>query len=105
VRTIVECVPNVSEGRDPETVAEAVRASPGVQLLDVSSGVSHRRGVRTFLGEVAALRAGVAKAIRYFKRRFRYLEASVWSPPRWGMPLWPLVAIALASLSYHRGRS
>lgn len=67
----MECVPNVSEGRDPETVAEAVRASPGVQLLDVSSGVSHRRGVRTFLGEVAALRAGVAKAIRYFKRRFR----------------------------------
>jgi glutamate formiminotransferase/formiminotetrahydrofolate cyclodeaminase len=51
---IVECVPNFSEGRDPaiiEAIAEAIRAVPGVQLLDVDPGESTNRTVMTFVGE------------------------------------------------------
>jgi glutamate formiminotransferase / formiminotetrahydrofolate cyclodeaminase len=51
---IVECVPNFSEGRDPaiiEAIAEAVRQSPGVKLLDVDPGESTNRTVVTFVGE------------------------------------------------------
>jgi glutamate formiminotransferase / 5-formyltetrahydrofolate cyclo-ligase len=62
MRTIIECVPNVSEGRDAARVAEiadAVRAVPGVRLLDVSSDTSHNRSVLTFVGDAAAVRAGV----------------------------------------------
>jgi len=62
MRTIIECVPNISEGRDPasiEAIASAVRATPGVRLLDVSSDTSHHRSVLTFVGDAAALRAGV----------------------------------------------
>ncbi len=63
MRTVIECVPNISEGRDRERVreiADAVRATPGARLLDVSSDPSHNRSVLTFVGDTAALRAAVA---------------------------------------------
>jgi glutamate formiminotransferase / 5-formyltetrahydrofolate cyclo-ligase len=63
MRTVIECVPNISEGRDRERVreiADAVRATPGARLLDVSSDTSHNRSVLTFVGDAAALRAAVA---------------------------------------------
>jgi glutamate formiminotransferase len=62
MRTVIECVPNISEGRDGERVreiADAVRAASGVRLLNVSSDASHNRSVLTFLGDAAAVRAGV----------------------------------------------
>jgi glutamate formiminotransferase / 5-formyltetrahydrofolate cyclo-ligase len=62
MRTIIECVPNVSEGRDRasiDAIAAAVRAVPAVRLLDVSSDGSHHRSVLTFVGDAPAVRAGV----------------------------------------------
>ncbi len=62
MRTIIECVPNISEGRDRaaiDAVAAAVRGVTGVRLLDVSSDASHNRSVLTFVGDAAAVRAGV----------------------------------------------
>jgi glutamate formiminotransferase len=63
MRTVIECVPNISEGRDAGRVgeiADAVRAVPGARLLDVSSDASHNRSVLTLVGDAAALRAAVA---------------------------------------------
>ena len=51
---LMECIPNISEGRRPEIVqaiADEVRAVPGVTLIDVSSDASHNRSVITFLGD------------------------------------------------------
>jgi glutamate formiminotransferase len=51
---VMECVPNISEGRDldsVERIVEAVRESPGVTLLDYSSDADHNRSVVTYLGE------------------------------------------------------
>jgi glutamate formiminotransferase / 5-formyltetrahydrofolate cyclo-ligase len=62
MRTIIECVPNISEGRDAARVgeiADALRAVPGVRLLDVSSDTSHNRSVLTFVGDAGAVREGV----------------------------------------------
>ena len=62
MRTIIECVPNISEGRDAARVgeiADAVRAVAGVRLLDVSSDTSHNRSVLTLVGDAAAIRAAV----------------------------------------------
>src|SRR5215471_18931783 len=59
---IVECIPNVSEGRRGdlvEAIAAAVRAVPGVRLLDYSSDPSHNRSVFTFAGEPAGVSAAV----------------------------------------------
>ncbi|MBQ3849133.1 MAG: glutamate formimidoyltransferase [Clostridia bacterium] len=64
---IVECVPNISEGRNPEVVEAVVneiRKVPGVTLLDYSSDASHNRSVLTFFGDperVADAAVAVAK--------------------------------------------
>ena len=58
---IIECVPNVSEGRRPDVVAalvDAVRRT-GVRVLDHSSDASHNRSVLTLAGDAPALKAGV----------------------------------------------
>jgi glutamate formiminotransferase len=51
---IIESIPNLSEGRRPEVlerIAEAIRAIPGVTLLDHSSDPSHNRSVYTLVGD------------------------------------------------------
>jgi glutamate formiminotransferase/formiminotetrahydrofolate cyclodeaminase len=51
---LVECVPNISEGRRPEiyeTVAKAAASVPGVTLLNVDPGADTNRTVITFVGE------------------------------------------------------
>jgi glutamate formiminotransferase len=55
---LVEAVPNISEGRRAEVVAEiagAIRKVTGVTLLDVSSDASHHRTVLTMVGSPASL--------------------------------------------------
>lgn len=55
---IVECVPNISEGRRPEiyhAVANAAAAVPGVTLLNVDPGADTNRTVITFVGEPHAV--------------------------------------------------
>ena len=57
---IIESIPNVSEGRRPEVIArlaEAIRQTPGVTLLDQSSDTSHNRSVFTLIGDAPALKA------------------------------------------------
>jgi glutamate formiminotransferase len=60
---IIECIPNISEGRRPEIVREiaaAVGASaPTVRVLDVSSDAEHNRSVLTLAGDAAGLTAGI----------------------------------------------
>ena len=59
---IVECIPNVSEGRRPEIVEQlvsAIRATSGVRLLDSSSDPSHNRSVLTFVGDRDAVKRAV----------------------------------------------
>jgi glutamate formiminotransferase len=64
---LVECVPNVSEGRRPEVVDEIVAAfagaGPEVLVLDTSSDPDHHRTVITLMGPGPALvEAAVAGA-------------------------------------------
>jgi len=59
---LIECIPNVSEGRRIEVVAafaDAVRAIPHVTLLDQSSDASHNRSVLTFVGDAAGVEQAV----------------------------------------------
>lgn len=54
---IVECVPNLSEGRDPSVVVEIIRAMQvsGVSLLDWSMDADHNRSVVTLAGPPEAV--------------------------------------------------
>ncbi|HXD20164.1 MAG TPA: glutamate formimidoyltransferase [Vicinamibacterales bacterium] len=59
---IIECVPNISEGRRATVVAgivDAVRNTSGARLLDYSSDASHNRSVITIAGDAAPLKAAV----------------------------------------------
>jgi glutamate formiminotransferase/formiminotetrahydrofolate cyclodeaminase len=67
---LIECVPNFSEGRRQEVInaiADAIRSTPGVTLLDVESNSDHNRSVISFVGEPAPVRqaalAGSARAV------------------------------------------
>ena len=59
---IIECVPNISEGRRVEVVGrvvDAVRRIRGARLLDYSSDASHNRSVITIAGGAAPLKDAV----------------------------------------------
>jgi glutamate formiminotransferase / 5-formyltetrahydrofolate cyclo-ligase len=71
VASLIECVPNFSEGRRAEVVDEIVRAVSqidGVTLLDFSRDETHNRSVVTFAGAaesvVRAATAAVGRAIQ-----------------------------------------
>lgn len=51
---LVECIPNVSEGRRTEVIeslVSVIKEVPGVVLLDYSSDASHNRSVITMVGD------------------------------------------------------
>src|SRR5919201_368516 len=55
---LIECVPNVSEGRRGDVIdrfADAIRGTEGVRLLDRTSDVDHNRSVFTYAGEPEAV--------------------------------------------------
>jgi glutamate formiminotransferase/formiminotetrahydrofolate cyclodeaminase len=67
--SLVECVPNFSEGRRPEVITairDAIAGVEGVVILDVSSDASHNRTVVTFVAPtgsaVQAAFTGISKA-------------------------------------------
>ena len=66
LNTIMECVPNFSEGRDldkVERIVDAFRGREGVKLLDYSSDKDHNRTVVTVIGEIEPLGDAVIEAI------------------------------------------
>ncbi len=69
---LLECVPNVSEGRDPrviEAIAEAVRAVPEARLADLHSDPDHHRAVFSVIGPPQAVEgAALALAEAVFAR-------------------------------------
>src|SRR5207237_9920508 len=49
-----EAVPNISEGRDASTIdaiADAIRGTAGVTLLNIHSDLDHNRSVFTYVSE------------------------------------------------------
>jgi glutamate formiminotransferase len=68
---LIECVPNFSEGRDAakvEAIVAAMRAVPGVYVLDQEMDADHNRCVITLAGEPEPVAegalAGVGKALK-----------------------------------------
>ena len=67
MKQIVECVPNFSEGRNPDTIeaiAAAVRGVTEVRLLGVEPDKDYNRTVITFIGEPYAVVEAAFRATR-----------------------------------------
>lgn len=58
---VIECIPNVSEGRRAAVIERFVRdiQHTGVRVLDYSSDASHNRSVLTLAGDAARLKEGI----------------------------------------------
>ncbi len=66
MQTIVQCVPNFSEGKDKDKIEKIIdnfRGKNGVKLLDYSSDEDHNRTVVTLVGEPEALKEAVVNAM------------------------------------------
>src|SRR5215469_8822140 len=63
--TLVECVPNFSEGRDKSTVDAIIEAMklPGVYLLDREMDADHNRSVITLVGERDAIEEAAIRGV------------------------------------------
>ncbi len=64
---LIECVPNISEGRDRnkiETIARVVETVDGVKLLNIDAGMSANRTVITFVGPPEAVTEAAFRLIK-----------------------------------------
>jgi len=64
--TVVECIPNFSEGRREEVIqkiADAFRQTSGCKLLDVKPDKDHNRTVYTAIGSGEGIKEAVIKAV------------------------------------------
>ena len=99
---LVECVPNVSEGRRGDAIdrmADAVRSVAGVRLLDRTSDVDHNRSVFTFAGGPAEVEAAAHALVDAALREID-LRSHQGEHPRIGavdvVPFVPLAGMTMA---------
>ena len=99
---LVECVPNFSEGRRPEVVAQivaAIQAIPGAAVLDQSSDADHNRTVVTFVGPPESVEKAAFAAIATAARLIN-LDRHQGEHPRIGatdvVPFVPLRGVTMA---------
>ncbi|HKE88258.1 MAG TPA: glutamate formimidoyltransferase [Vicinamibacterales bacterium] len=99
---IIECVPNVSEGRRADVVksiTDAVAHVDGVRLLDWSSDPAHNRSVLTLAGDAAPLKAAVLTLFDQASRQID-LRSHTGEHPRLGavdvVPFIPIEGVTMA---------
>jgi glutamate formiminotransferase/formiminotetrahydrofolate cyclodeaminase len=100
-KQLIECVPNISEGRDEakiQAIAQVVETVEGVKLLDVDPGKATNRTVITFVGEPEPV---IEAAFLLIKKAAELIDMSKHSGahPRFGATdVCPLVPISNISL-------
>jgi len=100
-KQLIECVPNISEGRDEQkikAITDVVETVEGVKLLDVDPGKATNRTVITFVGEPDNV---IEAAFLLIKKASELIDMSKHSGehPRFGATdVCPLVPIANISM-------
>ena len=95
--SLVECVPNFSEGKDGPTI-DALRAAisgvAAVQLLDVQSDAAHNRSVFTFVAPPAAAAEAAFAAMRVAAERIDLTKHSGEHPRMGATDVVPFVPVS-----------
>jgi glutamate formiminotransferase / 5-formyltetrahydrofolate cyclo-ligase len=99
---LIECVPNVSEGRKTDVVdalVQTLRSVDGVRVLDVSSDAAHNRSVLTVAGDAGPLKAAVIALVGAAVERID-LRSHAGEHPRLGavdvVPFVPIEGVTIA---------
>ncbi len=99
---LIECVPNFSEGRDPDIIRQitaSIEAIDGIRLLNVDPGKATNRTVVTFVGEPEAVIEAAFQAIHTAGALIN-MRAHTGEHPRMGAtdvcPLIPIAGITMA---------
>jgi glutamate formiminotransferase / formiminotetrahydrofolate cyclodeaminase len=101
MQQLIECVPNFSEGRDPQVIrqiTDAIEAVEGVHLLDVDPGKATNRTVVTFVGTPERV---IEAAFEAIKKACEVIDMSrhTGEHPRMGATdVCPLIPIANISM-------
>jgi glutamate formiminotransferase/formiminotetrahydrofolate cyclodeaminase len=103
---LVECVPNISEGRRAEiyeAVAAAAASVPGVTMLNIDPGADTNRTVITFVGDPEAVLEGAFQLVR---KGFELIDMSTHrgAHPRIGavdvVPFVPISEVTMEECAY-----
>ncbi len=109
-KRLIECVPNISEGRDLDkiqTIANVVETIEGVKLLDIDPGNATNRTVITFVGTPEKV---IEAAFLLIKKAAELIDMSKHSGehPRFGAtdvcPLVPISGITLEETAVYAHR-
>jgi glutamate formiminotransferase len=97
---LIQCVPNFSEGRDPaviEAIVRAVRATPGVAVVDHSADPDHHRMVITYLGDAEGVARASLAAARVAVERIDLTQHSGCHPRLGALDVLPFVPVGATS--------
>ena len=97
MKKIIECVPNFSEGRNKEVIeaiADAIRKTEGVTLLDVDPGFSTNRTVYTFVGDPDSVVEGALAGARTARKLIDMRKHEGEHPRMGAMDVCPFVPVA-----------
>lgn len=99
--SLVECVPNFSEGRDQSTIdaiRDAIASVEGVVVLDVSSDPSHNRTVVTFVASVDTAGEAAFRGIKCASERIDLNKHSGEHPRIGATDVCPFIPLEGASM-------
>ncbi|MBD3237909.1 MAG: glutamate formimidoyltransferase [Candidatus Eisenbacteria bacterium] len=97
MRKLVECVPNISEGRDRAMIDEIVAAAgsvEGVTVLDVDPGADTNRTVITFVGDPDSVVEGAFRLIARAAERIDMTKHSGAHPRQGATDVCPFVPVS-----------
>lgn len=104
---LIECVPNFSEGRNPDVIraiAAAIESVDGVRLLDIDPGKATNRTVYTFVGEPEPVCEAAFRAAKVGSELID-MRGHKGEHPRFGAmdvcPLVPISGITMAEAAEH----
>ena len=101
ITKLIECVPNISEGRDSaviEQITNEIRKTEGVTLLNVDPGKATNRTVITFVGDPDSVIKGAFKLIKKAAELINMEQHSGEHPRMGATDVCPLIPISGVSM-------
>lgn len=93
---IIECIPNISEGRDTSAVMAcvgAVASVPGIKVMNFSSDADHNRSVITFMGSINSVEEAALRLARECLNRIDLRKHSGKHPRVGALDVMPFVPL------------